>query len=136
MASVPEKLAAAVAALPFVQVPEGWEGGSPLNIPGLAAGLPLDDPWDTVVKASAPGLAGDEVRFAVTADGRTISGGDASGEALEPLVRAIAHHLEAPFWAIAVPDEGDEVDGRRHRRRGARDAGRDRRRGRCQSRRR
>ena len=108
MASVPEKLAAAVAALPFVQVPEGWEGGSPLNIPGLAAGLPLDDPWDTVVKASAPGLAGDEVRFAVTADGRTISGGDASGEALEPLVRAIAHHLEAPFWAIAVPDEGDE----------------------------
>jgi hypothetical protein len=78
MASVPEKLAAAVAALPFVQVPEGWEGGSPLNIPGLAAGLPLDDPWDTVAKASAPGLSGDEVRFAVTADGRTISGGDAS----------------------------------------------------------
>ena len=41
-------------------------------------------------------------------DGRTISGGDASPEALEPLARAVARHLEAPFWAVAVPDEGDE----------------------------
>jgi hypothetical protein len=108
MASVPERLAAAIAAVPFVQLPEGWEGGAGLNIPGLAAGLPLDDPWDAVAKADAPGLSGDEVRFAVTGDGRTVSGGDASPEALEPLARAVAHHLQAPFWAIAVRDEGDE----------------------------
>jgi len=85
-------------------LPEGWEGGSPLNIPGLSAGLPLDDPWDAVAKAHAPGLSGDEVRFAVTADGRTIGGGPDSAEALEPLARALKARVEGPFWAIAVPD--------------------------------
>jgi hypothetical protein len=108
MTSVPERLAAAIANVPFVQLPEGWEGGSPLNIPGLSAGLPLDDPWDAVAKAHAPGLSGDEVRFAVTADGRTIGGGPDSAEALEPLARALKARVEGPFWAIAVPDEGDE----------------------------
>jgi hypothetical protein len=108
MTSVPERLAAAIASVPFVQLPEGWEGGSNLNIPGLTAGLPLDDPWDIVAKAAAPGLVGDEVRFAVTRDGRTIADGEVSPETLEPLARAVASHLEAPFWVIAVPDEGDE----------------------------
>jgi hypothetical protein len=89
-------------------LPEGWEGGSPLNIPGLSAGLPLDDPWDAVAKAHAPGLSGDEVRFAVTADGRTIGGGPDSAEALEPLARALKARVEGSFWAIAVPDDGDE----------------------------
>ena len=108
MTSVPERLAAAIANVPFVQLPEGWEGGSALNIPGLSAGLPLDDPWDAVAKAHAPGLSGDEVRFAVTADGRTIGGGPDSAEALEPLARALKARVDGPFWAIAVPDEGDE----------------------------
>jgi hypothetical protein len=108
MTSVPERLAAAYSSLPFVQLPERWEGGSPLNIPGLAAGLPIDDPWDVVTKTSAPGLSGDEMRFAVTGEGRTIAGEDASLDALEPLARAVAVHLEAPFWAIAVRDDGDE----------------------------
>jgi hypothetical protein len=107
MASIGERLAAAIANVPFVQLPEGWDGG-PINIPGLTGGLPLDDPWDTVASASAPGLSGDEVRFAVTRDGRTISGGAATPGALEPLARAVGSRLEAPFWAIAVPDEGDE----------------------------
>jgi hypothetical protein len=107
MASIDERLAAAIAKVPFVQLPEGW-GGGPINIPGLTGGLPLDDPWDAVVTASAPGLTGDEVRFAVTGDGRTISGGDESSEALEELARAVARHLKAPFWAVAVPGEGDE----------------------------
>ena len=107
MTSVPERLAAAIANVPFVQLPEGWEGGSALNIPGLSAGLPLDDPWDAVAKAHAPGLSGDEVRFAVTADGRTIGGGPDSAEALEPLARALKGRVDGPFWAIAVPDEGD-----------------------------
>ena len=96
MTSVPERLAAAYSSLPFVQLPERWEGGSPLNIPGLAAGLPIDDPWDVVTKTSAPGLSGDEMRFAVTGEGRTIAGEDASLDALEPLARAVAVHLEAP----------------------------------------
>jgi hypothetical protein len=107
MASIGERLAAAIANVPFVQLPEGWDGG-PINIPGLTGGLPLDDPWDTVASASAPALSGDEVRFAVTRDRRTISGGDASTEALEPLARAVGARLEGPFWAIAVPDDGDE----------------------------
>jgi hypothetical protein len=106
MPSISERLAAALGAVPFVQLPEGWDGG-PINIPGLTGGLPLDDPWDVIAHADAPGLSGDEARFAVTADGRTISGGDASVEALEPLARAVAMRLEAPFWAIAVPDHGD-----------------------------
>jgi hypothetical protein len=106
MPSINERLAAAIAGLPFVQLPEGWTGG-PINIPGLTGGLPLDDPWDALAGADAPGLSGDEVRFAVTADGRTISGGATPVEALEPLARAIGTRLEAPFWAIAVPDEGD-----------------------------
>jgi len=33
--------------------------------------------------------------------------GDAEG-ALAPLVRAVQGQLDAPFWAIAVPDEGDD----------------------------
>ena len=106
MASISERLATAIAGVPFVQLPEGWEGG-PINIPGLTGGLPLDDPWDALAHADAPGLSGDEARFAVTADGRTISGGEASPDALQPLVRAIGTRLEAPFWAIAVPDEGE-----------------------------
>jgi hypothetical protein len=107
MATITERLAAALAGVPFVQLPEGWDSG-PINIPGLTAGLPLDEPWDTVATASAPHLSGDEVRFAVTSDGRTISGGDATPEALEPLARAVRARLEGPFWAIAVPDQGDE----------------------------
>ena len=105
MASVPERLAAALARLPFVQLPEGWQGG-PINIPGLTGGLPLDDPWDAVVTASAPDLTGDEVRFAVDANGATISDGDVPIDALQPLVQAVAQQLDAPFWAVAVL-EGD-----------------------------
>ena len=106
MASISERLAAALGAVPFVQLPEGWDGG-PINIPGLTGGLPLDDPWDALAHADAPGLSGEEVRFAVTADGQTISGGDASPDALAPLVRAIGMRVAAPYWAIAVPDHGD-----------------------------
>lgn len=107
MASIGERLAAAIASVPFVQLPEGWDSG-PINIPGLTGGLPLDDPWDTIASASAPALSGDEVRFAVTRDGRTISGGETAVDALAPLARAVGARLEAPFWAIAVPDDGDE----------------------------
>jgi hypothetical protein len=107
MATATERLAAAMASLPFAQLPQQWEGGSRLNIPGLSSAT-RDDPWDALVSAHAPGLAGEEVRFAVAADGRTISGGDAPAEAVAALGRAVARQLEAPFWAIAVPDEGDE----------------------------
>jgi hypothetical protein len=107
MTSVPERLASAVAAVPFVQLPEGWDGG-PINIPGLTGGLPLDEPWDAVASASSPGLTGAEVRFAVTRDGRTIAGSDVAAGALDPLVRAVGSRVEAPFWAVAVPDDGDE----------------------------
>jgi hypothetical protein len=88
MATASERLAAAIAALPFVQLPQAWEGGSRLNIPGLSS-VTRDDPWDALVSAHAPGLTGDEVRVAA-------------------LARAVARQLEAPFWAIGVPDEGDE----------------------------
>lgn len=107
MATVTERLAAALAALPFAQLPQEWQGGSPLNIPGLSSAV-QDDPWDALVSAHAPGLSGDEVRFAVAADGRTIAGGDASADALAALARAVERQLDAPFWAIGVPDEGDE----------------------------
>jgi hypothetical protein len=107
MPTASERLAAALAALPFAQLPQAWEGGSRLNIPGLSS-VTRDDPWDVLVTAHAPGLSGEEVRFAVAADGRTISGGDDSPEALAPLVRAVGSQLEGAFWAIGVPDDGDE----------------------------
>ena len=84
MATASERLAAAMASLPFAQLPQEWEGGSRLNIPGLTSAT-QDDPWDALVSADAPGLTGEEVRFAVTADGRTISGGDASADGLAAL---------------------------------------------------
>jgi hypothetical protein len=107
MTTASERLAAAIASLPFTQLPQAWEGGSPLNIPGLSP-VTRNDPWDALVSAHAPGLSGNEVRFAVAADGRTIAGADASADAVAALGRAVARQLEAPFWAIAVPDEGDE----------------------------
>jgi hypothetical protein len=107
MATSTERLAAAIASLPFAQLPQAWEGGSRLNIPGLSP-VTRDDPWDALVSAQAPGLVGSEVRFAVAADGRTIAGGEASADAVVELGRAVARQLEAPFWAIAVPDGGDE----------------------------
>ena len=108
MATPSERLAVAMASLPFAQLPQEWEGGSRLNIPGLTSATGDEDPWDALVSAHAPGLTGQEVRFAVTADGRTISGGDAPADALEALGRAVARQLDAPFWAIAVPEDGDE----------------------------
>ena len=106
MATPAERLAAALAALPFAQLPQEWQGGSRLNIPGLSSAT-RDDPWDALVSAHAPGLSGDEVRFAVAADGRTIAG-DAPADAVAALARVVERQLDAPFWAIAVPDEGDE----------------------------
>ncbi len=107
MATATERLAAAIASLPFAQLPQAWEGGSRLNIPGLSP-TTRDDPWDTLASASAQGLAGSEVRFARDRDGRTIPGGDSAPEALAPLVQAVHSHLEGPFWAIAVPDDDDD----------------------------
>jgi hypothetical protein len=107
MATASERLAAAIATLPFAQLPQEWEGGSRLNIPGLSS-VTREDPWDALVSAHAPGLSGAEVRFAVAGDGRTIAGGDASPDAVAALGRAVARQLDAPFWAIGVPDEGDE----------------------------
>jgi hypothetical protein len=107
MATAAERLATAIAGLPFAQLPQAWEGGSRLNIPGLSS-VTRNDPWDALVSAHAPGLTGDEVRFAVAADGRTIAAGDEPADAVAALGRAVARQLEAPFWAIAVPDEGDE----------------------------
>jgi hypothetical protein len=107
MATSTERLAAAIASLPFAQLPQAWEGGSRLNIPGLSS-VTRDDPWDALVTAHAPGLSGEEIRFAVAPDGRTIADAGVSADAVAALGRAVARQLEAPFWAIAVPDEGDE----------------------------
>jgi hypothetical protein len=107
MAAASERLATAIAALPFVQLPQEWVGGSRLNIPGLSSVI-REDPWDALVSAHAPGLSGVEVRFAVAADGRTIAGSEASPDAVAALGRAVARQLDPPFWAIGVPDEGDE----------------------------
>jgi hypothetical protein len=63
-------------------------------------------PWDAVVSASAPSLAGDELQFVVTGDRQTIAQ-DGSAPALDPLVDALCHELDPPFCAVAVRDEGD-----------------------------
>jgi len=107
MANVHERLANAMAGIPWVELPAVWAGGSRLGIPGVTA-MPMDEPWDTIASAQAPDLSGDHVRFAVTADGRTLPGGNESAEALQPLAKAVAARLDPPFWAVAVPESGGQ----------------------------
>ena len=96
MATASERLAAALSALPFAQLPQEWEGGSRLNIPGLSSST-SEDPWDALVSAHAPGLTGEEVRFAVAADGRTISGGGASAACNVPDTSSASSAIRMPM---------------------------------------
>jgi hypothetical protein len=111
MASITERLAAAIAGVPFVQLPEGWEGG-PINIPGLTGGLPLDEPWDTVASAPAPELAGKWTAAGTRAEVLELP--DAAGEEIEASrvggetsVRVDDEEAEVPVAIAALLDRRD-----------------------------
>jgi hypothetical protein len=86
-----------------------WEG----NIPVVGAftpgtrGVPRPVMWDTVVTATAPGVPGHELHFAVTGTRQLVVQEDVPPSALRPLADAVAKELDSPFCAVAVRDEGD-----------------------------
>jgi len=86
-----------------------WWGDTPVVgafTPGTR-GVPRPVTWDAVVTASAPGLPGHELHFAVTRARQLVVQEDVPRSALEPLADAVAKELESPFCAVAVRDEGD-----------------------------
>jgi hypothetical protein len=84
--------------------PPGWDG-EPRGEPGIH-GVARARRWDSVVDAEAPGLAGDEVRFAGLPEGPPVVEGDAAPAAVEPLARAVERTLPPPYRAEAVRREG------------------------------
>ena len=92
MANALERLAEAMIGASFLYHPPDWEGNIGLGIPGLS-GVPRPVPWEAIASASAPGLPGDELRFAVTADGATPADEKIPEGALAPLVAAVAKEL-------------------------------------------
>jgi hypothetical protein len=82
--------------------PPGWEG-EPRGEPGIH-GIARPRRWDAVAAAEAPGLAGDELAFAVLADGTVV--GALEPEALAPLVAALGAR-RPPDRAEAVRHAGD-----------------------------
>lgn len=83
--------------------PPGWDGG-PRGEPGIH-GIARARRWDAVVTASAPGLPGDTIDFAVLADGAVIVD-DAARDAVRPLADALRATIAPPFRA-----EGSRRDG-------------------------
>jgi hypothetical protein len=82
--------------------PPGWEG-EPRGEPGIH-GIARPRRWDAVAAVEAPGLAGEELAFAVLADGTVV--GDADPAAVAPLVAALGA-LRPPYRAEAVRRTGD-----------------------------
>jgi hypothetical protein len=63
--------------------------------------------WDTVATTEAPGLAGNELEFAVLPDGTVLVEDEVPDGALSPLADAVEQSLAPPFRAVAVRRDGD-----------------------------
>lgn len=74
----------------------------PVELDAGIHGLHRARRWDAVCSADAPGLHGDEVRFAVLPDGTLVTEADEPDEALAPLADAVERSLAAPYRADAV----------------------------------
>jgi len=84
--------------------PPGWDGEQ-RGEPGIH-GVSRTRRWDTVATAEAPGLRGDELRFAALPDGTLLVEGDQPDDALVPLAATVESSLDPPYRAEAVRRSG------------------------------
>ena len=63
--------------------------------------------WDATAVVRAPDLAGERVEFTTLPDGDVIVGEEAGDTDLSPLADAVERHIDPPYRAVAVRQEGD-----------------------------
>jgi hypothetical protein len=63
--------------------------------------------WDAAITVSAPDLAGDEITFATIPDGDVIVAEESGDADLSPLADALERHVDPPYRAVAVRQDGD-----------------------------
>jgi hypothetical protein len=63
--------------------------------------------WDAAVTVSAPDLAGDKIEFTTIPDGDVIVGEETGDADLSPLADALERHIDPPYRAVAVRQDGD-----------------------------
>jgi hypothetical protein len=84
--------------------PPGWDGRQ-RGEPGIH-GVSRTRQWDAVVAVDAPGLAGDEARFVVLADGTLVDESDGPERELAVLAGAAESAVSRPYRAEAVRRSG------------------------------
>jgi hypothetical protein len=63
--------------------------------------------WDAAVTVSALDLAGDEIKFTTIPDGDVIVSEETGDADLSPLADALERHVDPPYRAVAVRQDGD-----------------------------
>jgi hypothetical protein len=63
--------------------------------------------WDAAITVSAPDLAGDEIKFTTIPDGDVIVSEESGDADLSPLADALERHVDPPYRALAVRQDGD-----------------------------
>lgn len=86
--------------------PPGWDGEQ-RGEPGIH-GVPRSRRWDTVARAEAAGLRGDEVHFVALEDGTLLVEEDEPDDALAPLADAVESSIPPPYRAEGVRRSGDD----------------------------
>jgi hypothetical protein len=85
----------------FPTQPPGWDSRSPVGEPAFH-GIPRPRRWETVVRAEAPRLRGDSVRFVALEDGTLVVDEDEPADSLAPLADAVEATIVPPYRAEAV----------------------------------
>jgi hypothetical protein len=75
------------------------------GIPDGSSVQPRD--WDAAVTVTAPGLAGDEVKFTTIPNGDVIVSEQSGDADLSPLAEAVEKKIDPPYRAIAARQDGD-----------------------------
>jgi hypothetical protein len=63
--------------------------------------------WDAAVTVSAPDLTGDEIKFTTIPDGDVIVSKETGDADLSSLADALERHVDPPYRAVAVRQDGD-----------------------------
>lgn len=63
--------------------------------------------WDAAVTVTAPGLAGDEIRFTTIPDGDLIVSEESGDADLSPLADAVERRVDPPYRAVATRQGND-----------------------------
>jgi hypothetical protein len=83
---------------------DAFPSPSPTDLHGTRAG-PRE--WDAMVTATAPGLAGDEIRFTALPGGDLIVEEEQGEANLSALADAVESRIEPPYNAVAARQNGD-----------------------------